>query len=64
MLASLLHFLLPAALALAGAAVGSGSSLRQLSGGLAGLILGMLIAALAARRQSAALDGENCFEPR
>ena len=62
--ASLLYFLGPAALALLGAALAGDGSLRQLVGGAAGLLAGMLIAAVAARRQAAPAAREDCFEPR
>ena len=62
--ASLLYFLGPAGLALAGASVAGDGSLQQLAGGLAGLLAGMLIAALAARRHTPSTGREECFEPR
>jgi len=62
--ASLLYFLLPALLALTGAAVGGDETVQQLGGGLAGLLLGLLIATAAARRWSATVGRETCFEPR
>ena len=62
--ASLLYFLGPAALALLGAALAGEGSLRQLLGGVAGLLAGMLTAAALARRQAADAAPEDCFEPR
>jgi hypothetical protein len=62
--ASLLYFLLPAVLALTGAAVGGDDAVQQLGGGLAGLLLGLLLAAVAAHCWAAALGRETCFEPR
>ena len=64
MLASLIHFLLPAALALAGAAVAGGGPARQLCGGLLGMLLGMMVATMVARGYAAARDREACSEPR
>jgi hypothetical protein len=62
--ASLLYFLAPAAMALVGAVVAGDGAARQLLGGTAGLLLGMLIATVVAHRYPAALDQETCFEPR
>ena len=63
-LASLLHFLMPAAVALAGAAIAGSDPLRQLCGGLIGLLLGMLVGTTVARRYAATRARESCFEPR
>ena len=62
--ASLLHFLVPAFLALTGAAIAGGGALRQLCGGLAGLLLGMLAATAVARRYADSIHRKACFEPR
>ena len=62
--ASLLHFMVPALLALTGAAIAGGSAMRQLCGGLTGLLLGMMVATAVARRYADSIDREACFEPR
>lgn len=63
--ASLLYFLVPAFLGLVGAVIAGDGALRQLLGGAAGLLLGVLIAIFAAHRCAAVvLDREACFEPR
>ena len=62
--ASWLYFVVPALLALVGAAVAEGGAVRQLIGGAGGLALGMLAANVAARRLAAFAAREECFEPR
>ena len=62
--AALLYFLVPALLALVGAAVAGGDAVRQLIGGGGGLLLGMLVANLGARVHPTLAARERCFEPR
>lgn len=62
--AALVFFLAPAGLALLGAAVAGDDAPSQLLGGAAGLLLGMLGAALGARRYATVIAEEECYEPR
>lgn len=63
--ASLLYFLLPAVLALVGAAIAGHDAVGQLLGGATGLLLGMIFAtAVAHRYVTDSPDREACFEPR